>query len=400
MQTKVPHPATPRELLRVLKIPRDERTAFKRNLRSLLDGGALVEIKGNRYGLPDRMDLVVGKLEGHSSGFGFVIPERPIEGLKRDIYVAEHHMKAAMHGDRVVVRIERYREDGRAEGQIVQVLERAASIVVGKFDVDRSGLGFVQPFDKRLTTDIQIPRDEARDAEPGQMVTVEVTRWPSPTRGPAGRIIEVLGDINDPGVDTEIILRKHDIPDEHGEAAIAEAKRIGSAVREKDIAGRTDFRDRKVVTIDGETARDFDDAISIEKLKNGHFWLGVHIADVAHYVTEGGPLDEEAYDRGTSVYFPERAVHMFPSELSTGLCSLNPHVDRLVQSCLMEVTPRGEVVRYEMHDGVIRSDARMTYTAVNAILAAKDPDTIAQYRELVPMFELMRDLFEVLRARR
>ena len=309
-------------------------------------------------------------------------------------------MQEAMHGDRVVARIERYREDGRAEGRIVQVLERAASTVVGRYEVDRSGLGFVAPFDKRLTTDIQIPRTETKDAEPGQMVTVEVTRWPTPTRGPAGRIVEVLGDINDPGVDTEIILRKHGIPDEHGADAIAEARRIGTAVRDKDIAGRTDFRDRKVVTIDGEHARDFDDAISIEKLKNGNYWLGVHIADVAHYVREGGPLDEEAFERGTSVYFPERAVHMFPSDLATGLCSLKPNVDRLVQSCLMEVTPRGDVLRYEMHDGVICSDARMTYTAVNAILTDKDPETIAKYRELVPMFELMGELFEVLNARR
>jgi ribonuclease R len=400
IRERVPHPATSRELLRVLKVSRDERTSFKRNLKSLVGDGALVEIKGNRYGLPDRMDLVVGRLDGHPSGFGFVKPERPIEGLTRDIYVPEHKMKEAMHGDRVVIRIERYREDGRAEGQIVQVLERSATSVVGRYVVDVSGLGFVTPFDKRLSTDIQIPRGDTRAAASGQMVTVEVTRWPTPTRGPAGRIVEILGDINDPGVDTEIILRKHDIPDEHGAEAIAEAKRIGSAVKAKDIAGRTDFRDRAVVTIDGEHARDFDDAISIEKLKNGHYWLGVHIADVAHYVQEGGALDQEAYERGTSVYFPERAVHMFPSELATGLCSLNPHVDRLVQSCLMEVTSRGDVVRYEMHDGVIRSDARMTYTAVNAILTEKDPDTTRQYHGLVPMFELMRELFEILNARR
>jgi len=400
MRQRVPHPATPRELLRVLKIPRDERTSFKRNLRHLVSDGGLIQIKGDRYGLPDRMDLVVGKLDGHPSGFGFVAPERPVEGLTRDIYVAEHNMTEAMHGDRVVVRIERYREDGRAEGKIVQVLERAATTVVGRYVVDTSGLGFVSPFDKRLNADIQIPRGETRDAEPGEMVTVEVTRWPTPTRGPAGRIVEVLGDIDDPGVDTEIILRKHNIPDEHGPEAIAEARRIGGAVNEKDIAGRTDFRDRAVVTIDGEHARDFDDAISIEKLKNGHYWLGVHIADVAHYVQEGGALDQEAYERGTSVYFPERAVHMFPSELATGLCSLNPHVDRLVQSCLMEVTPRGDVVRYEMHDGVIRSDARMTYTAVNAILTDKEPETIRQYHQLVPMFALMGELFEILNARR
>jgi ribonuclease R len=400
MRDRVPHPATPRELLRVLRIPRDERVAFKRNLRDLVNDGTLIQIKGNRFGLPDRMDLVVGKLDGHPSGIGFVMPERPIEGLKKDIFVAAHNMKEALHGDRVVVRIERYREDGRAEGRIVQVLERGATTVVGRFEVDASGLGFVAPFDKRLTADIVIPRTETRDAEPGQMVTVEVTRWPTSNRGPAGRIVEVLGDINDPGVDTEIILRKYDIPDEHPQEAIDEARRIGTAVKEKDIAGRTDFRDRKVVTIDGEHARDFDDAISIEKLKNGHYWLGVHIADVAHYVQEGGALDTEAYERGTSVYFPERAVHMFPEALATGLCSLKPNVDRLVQSCLMEVTSRGDVVRYEIHDGVIRSDARMTYTAVNAIVTERDPETIAKYRELVPMFELMRELFEILNGRR
>jgi len=400
MRERVPHPATPRELLRVLRVPRDERVAFKRNLRDLVNDGSLIQIKGNRFGLPDRMDLVVGKLDGHPSGIGFVMPERPIEGLKKDIFVAAHNMKEALHGDRVVVRIERYRDDGRAEGRIVQVLERSAVTVVGRYEVDAAGLGFVAPFDKRLAADIIIPRHETRDAEPGQMVTVEVTRWPTPSRGPAGRIVEVLGDINDPGVDTEIILRKYGIPDEPPQDAIDEARRIGSAVKEKDIAGRTDFRDRKVVTIDGEHARDFDDAISIEKLKNGHYSLGVHIADVAHYVHEGGALDSEAYERGTSVYFPERAVHMFPEALATGLCSLKPNVDRLVQSCLMEVTSRGDVVRYEIHDGVIRSDARMTYTAVNAILTDRDPETIAKYRELVPMFELMRELFEILNGRR
>src|SRR5687768_17971520 len=400
MRDRVPHPATPRELLRVLRIPRDERVAFKRNLRDLVNDGTLIQIKGNRFGLPDRMDLVVGKLDGHPSGIGFVMPERPIEGLKKDIFVAAHSLKEALHGDRVVVRIERYREDGRAEGRIVQVLERATTTVVGRYEVDASGLGFVTPFDKRLTADIVVPRNEIREAQPGQMVTVEVTRWPTPSRGPAGRIVEVLGDINDPGVDTEIILRKYGIPDEHPEEAITEATRLGTAVKDKDIAGRTDFRDRQVVTIDGEHARDFDDAISITKLKNGHYWLGVHIADVAHYVQEGGALDSEAYDRGTSVYFPERAVHMFPEALATGLCSLRPRVDRLVQSCLMEVNARGDVVRYEMHDGVIRSDARMTYTEVNAILTEKDPAVMKQYHQLVPMFELMRELFEILNARR
>ncbi|MDA1093772.1 MAG: ribonuclease R [Acidobacteria bacterium] len=401
MRARVPHPATARELLSVLRVAREDRVAFKRLLRTLVGDGSLILIKSNRYGLPDRMDLIVGKLDGHPSGFGFVTPERPIEGQTRDIYVAAHSLQDALHGDRVVVRIERYRDDGRAEGRIVQVLERATSTIVGRFDVDAAGLGFVAPFDKRLLAEVQIPKADIRGAEPGQMVTVEVTRWPTPSRGPLGRIIEVLGDINDPGVDTEIILRKHNIPDAHSADAVDEARRIGTTIREKDLKGRTDFRDRTVVTIDGETARDFDDAISIERLPNGNIWLGVHIADVAHYVHEGGPLDAEAYERATSVYFPERAVHMFPAELATGLCSLNPHVDRLVQTCLMEVSPSGAVVRHEMHDGIIRSDERMTYTAVNAILTERDPDTIARYEALVPMFELMGELFEVLnRARR
>src|SRR5687767_8100758 len=206
-----------------------------------------------------------------------------------------------------------------------------------------------------LTAACAVPRHESPVSALRRMVSVCVTLSPSLARWPAGRIAEVLGDINDPGVDTEIILRKYGIPDEHPPEAVDEARRIGTAVKEKDLAGRTDFRDRKVVTIDGEHARDFDDAISIEKLKNGHYWLGVHIADVAHYVHEGGALDTEAYDRGTSVYFPERAVHMFPEALATGLCSLKPNVDRLVQSCLMEVTSRGDVVRYEIHD---RSEER------------------------------------------
>jgi ribonuclease R len=232
------------------------------------------------------------------------------------------------------------------------------------------------------------------------MVLVQITRWPTATRGPVGRIVEVFGKIDEPGVDTQIIIRKFNIPDAHSDEAVEEARRIGVSVKERDIRERTDFRPVTTVTIDGEHARDFDDAITIERLSNGNFWLGVHIADVSHYVKEGSVLDEEAYDRGTSVYFTERAVHMFPAELATGLCSLNPHVDRLVQSCLMEVDRRGAVVRYEIHDGVINSDARMTYTAVNAIVEEHDATVMEQYRPLVPMFEMMRELFDILNQRR
>jgi ribonuclease R len=399
IRDKVDHPATVRELLQRLKIPADDRPSIKRLLKQLVANGSLIETRGSRYGLPDRMNLVVGRVQTHPRGFGFVVPDRPADGVNGDIFIAGSNLNQAVHGDRVVARIEHERDD-RVEGRIVRILERGSSTIVGRYDLDESGMGFLVPFDRRVIVDVLVPNAERGDAKPGDMVIVEITRWPTPTRSPLGRVIEVLGNIDEPGIDTEIIIRKYGINDQHSEDAIAEAVRLGGAVSEKDTRGRTDFRKVTTVTIDGETARDFDDAITIERLPNGNYWLGVHIADVAHYVAEGTALDEEAYERGTSVYFPERAVHMFPSELATGLCSLNPNVDRLVQSCLMEIDRRGDVVRSEFHDGVIHSDARMTYTDVNAILTDHDPETTKKYAPLVPMFEIMQELFEILHARR
>jgi ribonuclease R len=399
IRDKLDHPATPRELLQALKLPREERPIFKRLLADLVESGALVETRGNRFGLPDRMNLIVGKMVTHPRGFGFVVPDRPMDNVKGDLYIAGSNLNQAMHGDRVVARLERV-SDNRAEGRIVRVLERGSDTVVGRFDLDGLGIGFVVPFDRRLIMDVQVPSGQELDATAGDMVVVEITRWPTPTRGPLGRVKEVLGDINEPGVDNEIIIRKFGLPDAHSEEAVEEARRVGHDVREQDLRGRTDFRPILTVTIDGEHARDFDDAITLERLPNGHYWLGVHIADVAHYVPEGGALDEEAYERSTSVYFPDRAVHMFPAELSTGICSLKPDVDRLVQTCLMEVDRKGNVVRYELHDGVIHSNARMTYNQVHAILTEHDPATTAAFQPLVPLFETMRELFEILNARR
>ena len=399
IKDKVHHPASARELAQLLRIPREERNSFKRQLRTLVASGQLLQIRGNRFGVAEKMDVVVGRLQANPGGFGFVVPEHAEPGERKDIFIAPPNLAEAMHGDRVVARVERQTEKG-LEGRIIRILQRSQETVVGRFEVDESGLGYVVPFDRRILTDIQVPTGQSASAEPGEMVLVEITRWPTASRGPVGRVAEVLGRIDQPGVDTQIIIRKHGIPDTHSEESIEEAKRLGGAVKERDLRGRTDFRPITTVTIDGEHARDFDDAITIERLGNGNYWLGVHIADVSHYVNEGNALDEEAYERGTSVYFPERAVHMFPSELATGLCSLNPHVDRLVQSCLMEVDRRGSLVRYEMHDGVINSDARMTYTAVNAILTDRDPAALAEYAALVPMFELMHQLFEILNARR
>jgi ribonuclease R len=401
MRERVNHPATAKELLHLLKVSRDDRTSFKRRLRALVQSGALIEIRGNRFGLPDLMNLVVGRISTNPRGFAFVDPEVPSEDLPKSIYIAGNNLNQAMHGDRVVVRVEHEREEGRAEGRIVRILERGMQRVVGRYDVDERGLGFVIPFDRRLTMDLQVAKGDSRNAAGGDMVVAEITRWPTATRPALGRVQEVLGPIEAPGVDVAVIIHKYGLNDQHSEAVISEAKRLGTVVRDRDIQGRTDFRTWPTVTIDGEHARDFDDAISIDRLPNGNYWLGVHIADVSHYVTDGSALDADAYERSTSVYFPDRAVHMFPAVLSTGLCSLNPHVDRLVQSCLMEIDRRtGAVVRYEIHDGVINSQERMTYTAVNAILTDRDPDMIARYFPLVPMFERMHELFTILNARR
>ena len=400
IKEKVTHPATPRELEQRLKIPREQRATFKRLLKDLVSRGAILQTRGNRLGLADMMDVVVGRIVINPRGFGFVVSDRAVAGMSGDLYIAGSNLNQAMHGDRVVARIERIGSDGRSEGRILRILERGSETIVGRFEIDSNGTGYVVPFDRRLVMDVEVPSGDRGDAKPGDMVLVDITRWPTASRGPLGRVTRVLGDIDEPGVDTEIIIRKYGIPDEHSEDAETEARRLGTAVQERDLKGRTDFRPQTTVTIDGEHARDFDDAVTIERLPNGHFRLGVHIADVGYYVDEGSALDTEAYDRATSVYFPDRAVHMFPAALATGLCSLNPHVDRLVQSCVMDIDRRGNVVHYELHEGVIHSNARMTYTDVNAILTGGDPDVSSRYEELVPLFRNMKELFEILNRRR
>jgi len=389
-------PETARALGQRLAVPATGRATFRRQLKRLVAEGALVVVGGRRFALPDQVDLVSGRLQGHAGGFAFVVPDA---AGAADVFVPEGGRAGALHGDRVVARIERQRPDGRREGRIVEIVERRSTAVVGQLRRDRRG-AVVVPFDARLDTEVRVGPDDQLSAADGDMVTVEVQRWPGGGGPAAGRVVEVLGGLDDPGVDTAIVLRKHGIPEEHAPDAVAQARARDHAVGPADLAGRTDFRGWDIVTIDGEHARDFDDAISIERLPNGHYWLGVHIADVAYYVPEGSALDLDGFARATSVYFPERAIHMFPSELATGVCSLNAHVDRLVQSCLMEVDGRGEVVRYELHDGVIHSRARMTYTAVNAILTDRDPALRAEYAALVPRFELMHALFAILNDRR
>ncbi len=362
--------------------------------------------------------LVTGRIVVHRDGYGFVVPDAPLPDVEGDLFVPPGSIGDAMHGDAVAARIEKRRLDGRAEGRVVRIVRRAHPTVVGVFRYEHRG-NFFEPFETRIGQAIVIPPGEeltpalretytaegkhsrrARIAElDGAVVDVELTRFPSGGVMPAGRVVEILGRPGEMGVDTEIVIRKHHIPHRFAEDVLAEAASTPQQVREADLAGRGDFRALPIVTIDGETAKDFDDAVHVRRLPGDFYELQVHIADVAHYVRPGAALDREARVRGTSVYFPSRAVPMLPEALSNGICSLNPQVDRLVMSAVMEIDRRGAVLRSRFTAGVIRSAERMTYTNVNKVLEG-DAEMSARYAAQAEHFRLMRELALILNARR
>ena len=443
------HAAGFKQLVRELGLHGDERRELDSRLQKLAASGALIRVESDRYALPQAAtadkNAVVGRLTMHRDGFGFVIPDASSlpaalkARLTGDIFIAPHLIGNSMHGDRVLVDISNVRPDGRAEGRIVRPVVRANATVVGIFHYGKRG-NYVTAFDSKITQEIVIPPGmdkppaSAEDAqseqvEPprtprtqrktsvdrvlgdevarrvewddleGVVVDVEITDWPSPTQSPRGRVVEILGREDDFGVDVEITIRKFHLPHVFPEAALREAREASAVIPERELKKRRDFRALPIVTIDGETARDFDDAVLVRVLANGNFELQVHIADVAQYVTPGSALDQEARLRGTSVYFPDRAVPMLPLELSTDICSLRPQVDRLVQSCIMEIDHQGEIVGYELCEGVIRSAERMTYTAVNAVIEG-DAAARERYAALVADFERMRDLALILNRKR
>jgi len=376
-------------------------------------------------------DVVSGRLVCHRDGYGFVITDRPVTGVEGDVYIGAAQMGDAMHGDRVEIRVAR-KSLGRAEGRVLRVVRRAHPTVVGEFHVGASG-NYVIPYDTKILQRIFIPPGEESPGEPrlprgerhrpavaredhpskakqaplpsrlreleGKMVNVELMSFPRGDSPPRGRVTEVLGKPGDLGLDVEIVIRKHHLPHEFAEDVMAEAQRVPTEVRPGEREGRANFCHLSVVTIDGETAKDFDDAVYVEPLANGNFHLAVHIADVSHYVAPGTALDREARLRGTSVYFPDCAVPMLPAELSSGICSLNPRVERLVLSALMEVDRNGQVVRSTFTPGVIRSAERMTYTAVHAVLEG-DPEQRKRYAPLARHFENMKELALILNRKR
>jgi len=417
-----------------------QRRLLLEQLARMTARGALVKIDREQWGIPrtvsgvsgTRDNLAAGRLDLHRDGYGFVRPnarqatgQASARGVQEDIFIPPNEINGAMQGDQVLVEVEPPKADGRRMGRIVRVLERRNPTIVGVFHYarsDRQQGHTVVPFDERMNQHILIPPGQEipplpesatphrvlgaeaakrteHDSLEGLVVDVEITSWPTPTRPPIGRVVEVLGDPDDFGVDVEMMIRKHQLPREFPEKVLAEARAVAH-LDAAEVAARRDFRQEKIVTIDGETARDFDDAVLVRERPHGAgYELQVHIADVAEYVRAGSDLDLEARLRGTSVYFPDRAIPMLPQELSTDICSLRPNEDRLVLSCLMHLDREGRIESYEIVEGVIRSAARMTYTAVHRILEG-DEGTRAFYAELTPDFERMRHLAGLMNKRR
>jgi ribonuclease R len=346
--------------------------------------------------VPDRMGLVVGRLQGHQKGFAFVIPEEE----RPDVFIPSSYLNGAMHGDKVVAKVTREENKGKkCEGEIIRILERANKTIIGAFE-DSKNFGFVVPEEKRIYQDIFIPKESKSGAKTGDIVIAEITTWPDKRRNPEGKIKEILGKKGDKGIDILTIIKKYGLPEEFPPKVEAYAEGIPDEIPEEEYKRRRDLRDLTIVTIDGEDAKDLDDAVSIERLSNGNYYLGVHIADVSNYVKEKNPLDKEALNRGTSVYLIDRVIPMLPKKLSNGICSLNPRVDRLTLSCFMEIDKTGKVIDHEIVESIIKTCERMTYTNVTKILTDQDPELMKRYDYLIDTFKLMEELCDTLNKKR
>lgn len=366
-------------------------------LNELEEAGELVRTRKNRFGLPEKMNLIRGKIQMHSKGFAFLIPDDPDEP---DIYIHNSDLGSAMNKDLVLVRVEkRGNEDERPEGTVVRILERAVVQVVGTFE-NEGAFGFVIADDKRIPNDIFIPKNNMNGAVTGHKVIAHITKYPEGRMSAEGEIIQILGHKNDPGIDIISIIHKHGIAIDFPEEVLDQAAGTSETIQPDELEGRRDLRDEVIVTIDGADAKDLDDAVSVKKLGNGNYQLGVYIADVSHYVEEGSPIDKEAFERGNSVYLVDRVIPMIPHRLSNGICSLNPQVDRLTIGCEMEINAAGEVVSHEIFPSVIRTTERMTYHDINKILVDQDKELREKYAPLVSMFEEMEELAKILNRKR
>ncbi len=383
-----------KELAIFLEIPKARREELKEVLDSLLEEGRIGISKKGRYGKAQDFARV-GIFSGHAKGFGFVT----IEGQEQDIFIPSEKTAGAMHRDKVQVVIQEEQTKGkRPEGAIVRILERANETVIGYYQKNKN-YGFVLPDNQKLNQDIFIPQGKDMGAVTGHKVVVRITDFGGERHNPEGIITEIIGHVNDPGTDILSIIKAYSLPEEFPKEVMRQAALMPDMVDDREVEGRLDLRHLPTVTIDGEDAKDLDDAITISK-EGDHYTLGVHIADVTHYVQEGMPLDEEAYKRGTSIYLVDRVIPMLPHKLSNGICSLNAGTDRLALSCIMEIDDKGNVLGHQIAETVINVDKRMTYTVVNAIVTDQDKTVMEEYQELVPMFCLMKELADILRAKR
>ncbi len=391
------HPLVLRDFVRRLDLTHEEKRKLKVLLNEMTSEGQIIRIKGRRYGLPSRMSLVAGRLQCHPDGYGFVVVD---DGNQPDIFIKPRDLRDAMHGDRVAVRIEdlrRRRGKGR-EGRIVRILERGTERIIGRF-IPGDGFGRVVPDDDRYLFEIIIPKNHTMKAREGQVVVAEITQYPTIAKNPEARIIHIVGYPGDPEVIPRTVIAEYDLPHDFPVPALREAKAIPQMVRDEEMAGRVDLRGRMTVTIDGENARDFDDAVSIEEGVGGYV-LWVSISDVGHYIKPGSHLDREAYRRGTSIYFPDRVIPMFPPELSNGICCLHPHVDRLTLTAALRFDGEGSLTDCDVFKSVIRSDARLTYKAVRRILVDRDVEEMGRHEALLPSLEAMGGLCSLLWGKR
>ena len=395
LESKEYIPMKRKDICTMLSVPKEDRQYFEQIVNELLEEGKAVETKKGKLMSPKALNMEQGTFLAHFKGFGFVEREQG-----EDIFIPANQVNGAMHKDKVLYRINRKEEYGkRAEGEIVKILKRGNIKIVGTFEQCK-GFGFVLPDNKRVTKDIFISKENSMGAVTGHKVVAEITVYGDETKNPEGEIIEILGHINDPGVDILSIIREYDLPVDFPDDVYKQIENLEMEVLQKDREGRDHITGYKTVTIDGEDAKDLDDAISLDILENGNFLLGVHIADVSHYVRENTPLDKEAYKRGTSVYLVDRVIPMLPHKLSNGICSLNPHEDRLALSCIMEINHKAEVVNHRVVKSVIHSDKRMTYTAVREVLEEKTPVLLEEYADFVDMLENMNRLRILLAEKR
>ncbi|MEG0502447.1 MAG: ribonuclease R, partial [Cellulosilyticaceae bacterium] len=385
-----------KELIIILNVANEDRPIFEELIGSLIKEGKLLRNKRGKFITPQVLNMVTGTFQGHPKGFGFLV----LEEDEKDIFIPAVGVNGALHKDKVMCRITRpAKGEKRAEAEVVQILERGPQCIVGTYEQSQN-FGFVVPDEQKYARDIFISRKHAKGAVTGHKVLVEIIDWADEKKNPEGKVISVLGHVNDPGVDILSIIYQYDLPTEFPEEVMAQIENVPTEVPDRDKKGRTDLRHVPMVTIDGEDAKDLDDAISLEKLDNGMYRLGVHIADVTHYVTERSAIDIEALERGTSIYLVDRVIPMLPHKLSNGICSLNAGVDRLALTCMMEIDSNGNVMNHKLMETVIKIDERMTYTNVKKILVDHDEELQNRYRDFVPMFEMMEELAAILRTKR